>query len=272
MARKTYAVEPGWKQLPGSKRQFQNIKTGQIISRTAYDRDFGRLKQQGIRSPQKQAAMSAPDIRQSRPAPGRASQKSAGAMKLRSIDPLKSHYTRNIPIPFDVFYTGNAGEFTRDAERFRPEYDLAIYNISKNNKIADAGIVYDFFNERNGTTRPNTLVTSRNTKNMSLNPKQRSANCPLRKPRRNDPATKIRLQGDGGLDHQTFFPPLFYRHWKHSAFGLSQRFLVWLRCNNIAQSTIGRTNLDGITSRRISPGLLRSFRPGQAASFRGMGR
>jgi hypothetical protein len=48
--------------------------------------------------------------------------------------------------------------------------------------------------------------------------------------------------------------------------------LVWLRCNNIAQSTIGRTNLDGITSRRISPGLLRSFRPGQAASFRGMGR
>jgi hypothetical protein len=165
MARKTYAVEPGWKQLPGSKRQFQNIKTGQIISRTAYDRDFGRLKQQGIRSPQKQAAMSAPDIRQSRPAPGRASQKSAGAMKLRSIDPLKSHYTRNIPIPFDVFYTGNAGEFTRDAERFRPEYDLAIYNISKNNKIADAGIVYDFFNERNGTTRPNTLVTSRNTKN-----------------------------------------------------------------------------------------------------------
>ena len=48
--------ESEWKRLPGkTKRRYQNIKTGEIISRRYFDEHYGRLAKQGLKTNEEQA-------------------------------------------------------------------------------------------------------------------------------------------------------------------------------------------------------------------------
>ena len=98
-----------FKPLGGSSRNYVNTKTGEIISRYAYDKSYGSTKQFAgnthLKARVNKAA--APEIAAARPAPGRKSTLSEVEKKRGAyIKPIKGAKTRHITIP--VKYKGGA--------------------------------------------------------------------------------------------------------------------------------------------------------------------
>jgi hypothetical protein len=70
---KQVPIAPGWRRVPGSARNYENIKTGEVLSRRQYEKQFGSLARRGVTSFEQGAKLTPEEVRKSRPARGRAS-------------------------------------------------------------------------------------------------------------------------------------------------------------------------------------------------------
>lgn len=122
-----------WQRIPGDKaRRYANVETGEVISRTAYDKRYGRLAKQGFSHPRQQAAANAKRDRAAqlaRPAPGRIVKPDRAAARLK---PVRNRMGRYLSMPFDVILTDNPEETAAQAYRYRSEYENILAGVIKN--------------------------------------------------------------------------------------------------------------------------------------------
>ncbi len=83
MAKKTNS---DWQPLGGTSRNFLNTKTGQILSRRQYDKQFGTLAKQGFKSYQQKAKANKSPEQVLKPARGRAAFKGSESDKAQEIN------------------------------------------------------------------------------------------------------------------------------------------------------------------------------------------
>lgn len=121
-----------WVREKGSARGYVNVLTGQRISRTVYDKRYGRLAKLGGISPQQQARQNAQRDREAqlkRPAPGRVVKPSKTASRIR---PLKNKMGRYLSMPVDVALTDDPVQNLGQAIGQQSEYDAIVAGIMKN--------------------------------------------------------------------------------------------------------------------------------------------
>ena len=122
-----------WRRIPGDKaRRYANVETGQVISRTVYDKRYGRLARQGFSHPRQQAAANARKDRAAqlaRPAPGRIVKPDKAAATLK---PIKNKMGRYLHMPFRIFLTDDEEENLIQAYQYKSEYDSIIAGVIKN--------------------------------------------------------------------------------------------------------------------------------------------
>ena len=122
-----------WRRIPGDKaRRYANVETGEVISRTVYDKRYGRLAKQGFSHPRQQAAANAKRDRAAqlaRPAPGRIVKPSVAASRLK---PITNKMGRYMSMPFRIFLTDNEEENLIQAWPYKSEYDAIIAGVIKN--------------------------------------------------------------------------------------------------------------------------------------------
>jgi hypothetical protein len=135
----------GWRSLGGSSRRYENLATGQTISREAYDRVYGSLAKRGGLGFKAAAKLTPEPVRQSRPARGRTVKQERvdeATAKLRTLKPLKGKQSRVIQykLTSDVVYMGDDGDFRDDWEDNRDLFDEAITEISRNKKLIGVSV------------------------------------------------------------------------------------------------------------------------------------
>lgn len=159
MARKgsSQAVWP-WVSLGGTSRRYRNVITGDEISRERYDRYYGSLFKRGAKSFKQAAQTTPPELREARPARGRGSFRSRTERgRIKSIRPLVGRQSRNVVIPFDVYYDEDEGLLYEEAEDYRDEYEEAILAIHANPAVRAASIIVTV-QPANGPERNNTVL------------------------------------------------------------------------------------------------------------------
>jgi len=163
----TYPYVP----LGGTSRRYKNVITGETISREKYDRYFGSLFKRGAKSFHEAAAKEEEEVRLARPAKGRGSaRRRYGASNISGVRPLIGRQSRNVVLPFDVYYDGEGGEdeddyddeggrtaFYEDAENYRGEYNDAVERVRANSAIHSVSLVVEYENPRTGRSGSYTI-------------------------------------------------------------------------------------------------------------------
>lgn len=136
---KTPITAPGWKYLGGSKREYVNLETGELLPRRQYDKRFGSLAKGGFTSYEQKAKANRKLnslLAQARPARGRPSTVKETKIRLeaekklthaKGLRPLTKNKhlrkSRQITIPFI------------NETQFRADYEATVSGINKNPKI-----------------------------------------------------------------------------------------------------------------------------------------
>lgn len=157
------SAEYPWVYLGGSSRRYKNVLTGETISREKYDRYYGSLFRRGAKSFHEAAKREEEEVRLSRPARGRgSSRRRYGSENVSGVRPLLGKQSRNVVLPFDVYYDGETDEedddgeggdrtqFYEDAENYRDDYNDAVQRAHANPAIFAVSLVVTYENPRTG--------------------------------------------------------------------------------------------------------------------------
>lgn len=152
MARKgsSAAIWP-WVYQGGSSRRYRNEITGDTISREKYDRYYGSLFRRGATSFKSAARATPEELRLSRPARGRGARSvREDYTRLRNIRPLIGRQSRNINLPFEVYYDEDEGSLFEEAEEYRDGYESAVELVHKNPAISAVSLIVTYENTNTG--------------------------------------------------------------------------------------------------------------------------